>query len=172
MLMRFLAVTTALLGLALAPPVFAADWRAVAEPVVGFSAELPGEPVRRVDPLEPGDARGDITLSIRRDDAYFSIQISQAAIDLGDPKAGTDLGVTLMKEKLPGVRILSDDISEGDVFVRRTVGRRAGEGMVAQVTLIRGRTLIIILYLQTEGDALTPEAERFLDSLKLDLPTI
>ncbi len=172
MLMRFLAVTAALVALATAPAAFAADWRVVVEPAVGFSADFPDEPERRVDSMEPGDARGDIILTTRRDDAYFSVQISQAAIDLGDPREGTNLGVLLMKEKLPGVRIVSDDITDGDVFIRSTVGRRADDGMVAQITMIRGRTLIIVLYIQTGGDELTAEAVRFLKSLKLEYPTI
>ena len=113
----------------------------------------------------------------------FSLAMDNINDVMGDANARAKLKETLnglpevMNDLRTTVQGIGTTVDTADRNLRnlegltRPLGER-GEGMVAQVTLIRGRTLIIILYLQTEGHELTPEAERFLDSLKLEYPTI
>lgn len=171
MFARILALA-AVVALAVSAPVQAADWRRIVEPSIGLRFEMPAEPDRKVDEPGEGDARGDITYSIRDDDRVLAVQISQAAMDLGDPADGAQVGVDEMKRRLPGARFLSDDIAAGEVYVRRTIANPADGGVVAQVSMIRGRTLVIVLYIQFQGEALSDEGRRFLESLALERPEI
>lgn len=171
-MLRILAALAALMTLAAAPTARADDWRQVSETAVGLTLEMPGDFERTVDELDPGDARGDITLALERDQAIYLVQISQAAIDLGDPEAGSQQGVDELKRRMPGVKILSDDIRPGDVFQRTTVALRPTGGLAVQVCIFYGRTLIIALYLQPDGKTVSAEGQRFIDSLHLETPTI
>lgn len=163
----FPAVAVAV-ALVLPAVAIAADWTSYSVPEVGLTFDLPGAAVRDVSEPDDGDAAGDITHILRSDDATYVVQVSQANMDLGDPAAGAEIGVQVMKKNLPGVTIVSDDVSrQGRVFVRRTVARQPGGGMAAQMTLLDKRVLVAVVYFQTSGTTLSPDAERFLASVKM-----
>lgn len=169
MFQRLLTAVALVATLALPSIAAAVDWRAVSEPSVGMSFEMPGEPRREQRDPGEGDAVGTLSYLLRDDaNRIYVVQISQAAMDLGEPKEVGDTGVEVMKEQLQGLTILTDAGStQGTVYTRKTTARQMGDGMAAQVTLVRGRVLIAVVYVQPTGASFDPEGERFLASLKL-----
>lgn len=169
MFQRFAAAVVLVAAIAVPSFALAADWRPMAEAEVGLTFEMPGQPERKVAPLDEGDAKPTVSYLLRGENApLYIVQISQAAQDLDDPVAVGDTGVEVMKNELEGITLVSDEgVNKGPVYYRRTVAKAPEDGMAAQITIVHKRTLIVVVYLQPTGTTLSADATRFLDSLAL-----